>query len=239
MIVVFANEHDQKARWLVRRWRDRGALLMVPSDLSRAGWRCTSSAPAHSEFVIGGVTRCASEIDGVLIRWPAVVPADLPYIAASDRNYVAAEMNAFLVYWLTASGRRVLNRPTPRSLCGPGWYPEHWVRHASQAGLRVRTLQRSLTLASAGRFGWPVYDGLWVDVIVAGPACYGSATPELARKACALAAAAGVELVKFRFDGSGEDACFLEADVCPNLEDELVEQAVYSYLETGLWPAGA
>jgi hypothetical protein len=238
MLIVFASEHDENAKWLVRRWESRGAALMVPPDLSRAGWRCTSRDAGHSQCVLGGSSYSASAIEGVLLRWPAVLPAELPHIAESDRNYVAAEMNAFLVYWFTAIGRRVVNRPTPRSLCGPGWYPEHWTHHAARVGLRVAPVRHTVKPGVAEPLSWPEYDGPAVKVTVAGPGVYGSASRALAAKARALAEAAGTSLVQFRFDGAGAGARFLDADLCPRLDDERVERAVADYLETGDWPAG-
>ena len=229
MIIVFAQEHDESAKSLVRRWKGRGARLMVPADLSRAGWSCTSRDPASSQCVIEGVRHDSSEIQGVLVRSPAVMASDLPHIAASDRSYVASEMTAFLVYWLTSLRRPVLNRPTPRSLCGPGWFPEHWTHYAAEAGLRVRPMSRSIRLTSIDPPCWPEHVGPFAELTVVGQASFGNAAPDLAAKARALAATAGVDLVKFRFDGAAADACFLQADLCPTLDDERVEQAVLGY----------
>lgn len=235
MIVVFANEHNDYPTTLVRRWEDRGAVLMVPSDLSNAGWSCISSRPLKSKFVIRGTSHSASEIDGVLVCWPAIIPADIPYISASDRNYVSAEMNAFLVYWLTALGRPVLNRPTPRSLCGPGWFPEHWMYHAAKAGMRTQAFERSVKWSGVTEAAWTKQgqheNGPSSELTIVNGVCFGAGSPGLTEKSRALAAAAGVDLVKFRFHGSDDDACFLDADVCPRLDDPVVEEAVLAYLQ--------
>ncbi len=195
---------------------------MVPADLSRAGWSCTSRDPAHSQCVIEGVRRDASEIRGVLVRSPAVTVSDLPHIAPSDRSYIAAEMTAFLVYWLSALRCPVMNRPTPRSLCGPGWYPEHWMHYAARAGFRVRPMNRSIKLTSIEHPSWPAHSEPFTELTVVGQACFGNASPDLEPKARALAAAASVDLVKFRFDGE----YFLQADLCPTLDNERMEEAV-------------
>jgi hypothetical protein len=229
MIIVFAQEHDENAKSLVRRWKDRGARLMIPADLSRAGWSCASRDPANSQCVIEGVGHDASEIRGVLVRSPAVIASDLPHIAPSDRSYVASEMTAFLVYWLSALRCPVLNRPTPRSLYGPGWYPEHWMHYAARAGLRVKPMNRSIKLTSIDHPSWPAHSEPFTELTVVGRAAFGNASPDLAENARALASAAGVDLVKFRFDGAAADACFLQADLCPTLDDERVEQAVLGY----------
>jgi hypothetical protein len=177
--------------------------------------------------------RDSREIDAVLIRRLAVVGSDLPQIAPSDRGYVAAEMNAFLVYWLTALDRPILNHPTPRSLCGPGWYPEHWMQCAASAGLRVKAMKRAIKLRSVENPSWPKPEGPYVELTIVGENWFGDVDSALARKALTVAKMAGVQLVKFSFDGSGSDATFLAADVCPPIDDEYIEQAVLAYFEVG------
>jgi len=233
MIVVFANERDESATRLVQRWTNRGATLMASSDLSRAGWKCESRNSSRSECVMGGMQHHSYEIEGVLIRRLAVVGSDLPHITPSDRSYVAAEMNAFLVYWLTALDCPILNRPTPRSLCGPGWYPEHWMQCAARAGLRVKAMKRAIKLSSVENPSWPKHEGPYVEITIVGEDCFGDVGSALARKALRVATMAGVQLVKLRFDGAGSDATFLAADVCPPIDDECIEQAVLGYFEAG------
>lgn len=203
---------------------------MVPADLSRSGWCCSSRNPDDSRCVIEGTTYRSSEIRGVLVRLPAVLATDLPHIVVSDRDYVASEMTAFLVYWLNALGKPVLNRATPRSLLGPGWFPEHWIYYAAQAGMRVRSMSRAIRLTSFDQPAWPEHSGSFAELtVIAGVRCFGDVAPALAEKARALAAAGHADLVKFRFDGPDSDACFLAADLCPPLDDCRIEQAVLDY----------
>ena len=231
MLIIFASEQDQTAWALVKRWAQRGAVLMTPSDLARPGWCCTSSNPAHSRCVIEGVSYSASAIRGVLIRSPFVFASDLWMIAEAERNFVAAEMNAFLIYWLNSLDVPVLNRPSPRSLCGPGWYPEHWIMQASRLGMKVRAIEQSVGLTHIQPSAWPQHTGSFVDITIVGETCFGRSNPKLAKRVRALAHAAGVEFVRFRFDTSGEDACFLAADLFPPLDDTKIEDAVLGYLE--------
>ena len=233
MLVVFARESDHTAQNLVRRWADRGAVLMTPRDLSRAGWYCTSSSTADWRCVLGGAEHEVSEISGVLMRWAAVLASDLPHIQPANRTYVAAEMNAFLIYWLNVLDCPVLNRPTPRSLCGPGWYPEHWMNQASRIGMRVRTVERSISQTCIQPPAWPPHGGPFLELTIVGQSCFGTASRGLVSKALALAKLAGTDLVRFRFDKDAVDACFLEADLFPPLSDEAVERAVLTYLSKG------
>ena len=208
---------------------------MVPADLSRSGWCCSSRNPDDSRCVIDGTPYRSSEIRGMLVRLPAVLATDLPHIVVSDRDYVASEMTAFLVYWLNALSKPILNRPTPRSLLGPGWFPEHWIYHAAQAGMQVRPMSRAIQftsgqLTSLGHPAWPEHDGSFTELtVIAGAHCFGDVEQGLAEKARILATAAGTGLVKFRFDGPNKDACFLAADLCPRFDDCRIEQAVLDY----------
>jgi len=83
MIIVFAQEHDESAKSLVRAGKVV-ARLMVPADLSRAGWSCTSRDPASSHCVIEGVRPIHPKFKAfwsIAASW-----LDLPHIASSDRS---------------------------------------------------------------------------------------------------------------------------------------------------------
>ena len=231
MLIVFASEQDQTARGFVRRWTRVGVALMTPSDLARPGWCCISSDPAHSQCVAEGVSCPSSAIRGVLIRSPYIFPSDLPMIVPAERNFVASEMNAFLIYWLNSLDVPVLNRPTPRSLCGPGWYPEHWTIQAANLGFNVPTIEQSVRLTHIQPSAWAQHSGPSVDITIVGETCLGSATAKLVGRARALARAAGVDFVRFRFDTADADACFLAADLFPPLDDVAIEGAVLEYFE--------
>jgi hypothetical protein len=135
-------------------------------------------------------TVAAASLRGVHTRLGAVAPADLPHITADDREYVAAEMTAFLLSFLGGLSCPVLNRPTASSLMGPGWHLPRWRAAAIAAGLRV---------ASDGAAG--------ASVTVLGEQAFGPAA--LAAPAAALARHAGVELLTARFTAEGD---FLDAD---------------------------
>jgi hypothetical protein len=230
LIVVFASAEDASARRLVQRWATHGAVLMTPADLSRAGWRSNSRHPAASRFVASGRVHDASEIDGVLIRSATIAERELTKITPSDRTYVAAEMNAFLVYWFATLGRPVLNRPTPRSLGGPGWYPEHWIHCAASVGLTTPRVTRTVSPEGVDPAAWPDHATAPVELTIVGERAFGAAESDLIGKARALARAAGVGLVTFGFDGPTAGSRFLVADPFPALEDAEVSLAVLDHL---------
>jgi hypothetical protein len=184
----------------------------------------------EGRFVIGGRVHAVHEIDGVLVRSPTILESELGSITPSDRSYVAAEMNAFLVYWLSVLDRPVLNRPTPRSLGGPGWYPEQWIHCAAAVGLQTVPITRAVTAAGWSEAGWGLYAGPIVDLTILGEQCFGDAEPALVRKARQLAKVSGVDLASFRFDGRTATSRFLMADPFPSLDDERIALAVLHYL---------
>jgi hypothetical protein len=230
LIVVFANIDDQSARRFVRRWEALGASLMTPADLSCSGWSCNSRNPTEARFVVGGHIHAAREIDGVLVRSPTVLADELASITPTDRSYVAAEMNAFLVYWLSVLDRPVLNRPTPRCLGGPGWYPQHWIHCAASVGLQTAPMTRAITAAGFDEARWGHHSGPIVELTILGKQCFGDAEPGLVQKAHRLAQASGVGLASFRFDGRAATSRFLMADPFPSLDDEPIARAVLGYL---------
>jgi hypothetical protein len=230
VIVVFAGATDASARLLVERWTQHGASLMTPDDLSHAGWRCNSRRPADAQCVIGGRVHAARDVEGILVRSPTILEEELTRIIPSNRSYVAAEMNAFLVYWFSAFQRPVLNRPTPRSLGGPGWYPEHWIHSAASVGLRVSPLARSVTSTRVDAAGWRDHTGQFAEITLVGERVFGDADAGLIERARRLARASGVGLVSFRFDSADADAQFLLANPFPNLDDPEVSGAVLDCL---------
>jgi hypothetical protein len=123
-IVVVASPTDAPTWGFARRYTAQGVCLLTPADLSHCGWYYRVGEIETSMAVVGGQRIAARDLRGVVTRLPAVSEADLEHIAEPDRAYVAAEMHAFLLSWLTALRCPVLNRPAPACLAGPAWRPE-------------------------------------------------------------------------------------------------------------------
>jgi hypothetical protein len=200
---------------------------MTPQDLSRSGWLWDSSAPRRQGCVIGGRRHDASEISGILVRATHVDENDIGQITEGERRYVAAEMTAFLIHWMTQIGVPVLNRPGASCLGGPGWHPEHWAVMAGRVGLVARRVRRVVGGGDANATG---SDAAPCAMTVVGERAFGAGSPALHRKAIALARLANVQLLRLGFDGAGEDARLLNADQFPLLDDPDVEAAVLTAL---------
>jgi hypothetical protein len=231
MIVVVANRWDPAARAFASRWAAYNVRVLTSQDLSVAGWRQGLNAGDGRTAVVEGALVPQKEITGVLTRLPCVAEEELLDITPEDRPYIAAEMTAFLLFWLSSLECPVLNRPTPACLAGPYWRCESWVRVAAQAGIPVQPVHRRAALQGSapeeetGPFP--------ATVTVVGERLFGETDRVLQKQARRLADLAAVELLAVRFSGPECGARFVSADVFPDLADDRVAEAVLEYLKPG------
>lgn len=228
LIVIFASRNDTDAARLAERWKTHNACLLTCDDLSVRGWRYHLGAERSSKAVVGGRIVPVEAIDGVLVRWPGVFPQELIQIAEADRDYVAAEMMAFMVAWLSSLECPVVNRPSPVSLLGPPWRPEQWAYAAARRGIPVRPVHRRVAFnrgegADESPFG-PA------EVTVVGGRCFGVAAEELHAQARCLAEAAGVSLLRVSFSGLEAGSYFVGADLRPDINSSEIADAVLTLL---------
>jgi len=228
MLVVAANRYDQVAQELVSRWAALGAGLLTCADLSLCGWRYPLSTTERSVAVIGGQVLPVEEITGVLTRLPCVFEQELVEIVPDDRAYVAAEMTAFLLSWLSELKCPVLNRPTSTCLSGPYWRQERWV-YAAQLGIPVEPVRRSTALSADTS---PASSsGCSASVTVVGKHCFGAVDESLATQARKLADVAQTALLTVHFSNTQADAAFISADPWPDLDSDEVNDAILAYLQ--------
>jgi hypothetical protein len=231
MILVLAGRADSPARRLVERWRAHAARLLTPSDLSHTGW-CQRIGDAGDESAVVSRARIdASAIRGVITRIAGVGAADLPHVAETDREYVACEMNAFLLGWLARLPCPVFNRPVANGLMGAPHAVEGWVALAARAGLALPWTRRAYPRPPES--AWPA-DAVTVSVL--GARSFGDVEPALARQACRLAEVAQVELLAVGFAHAGADATFLGAHAWPDVSHPALADAL---LERILEPSRA
>lgn len=231
MLVVLASRGDAAARALCERAPPGTAHLLSWRDLSTSGWRYYGDLDDGEDAgVIGGRPITNGEITAVVTRCPSVPPHELGHIVPADRTYVAAEMTALLVAWLTRLRCPVLNRPRDGCLCGPRWPPERWTMLASSLGLRAVPVSRRAVpglAPSASRPAAPPGFGLHT-VTVVGPHAHASDHPPevLADAAVTLARAAGVTLLKTEFAVRGSEYWFLGAGLDVDLAAAPVADAL-------------
>lgn len=227
MIVVVARRSDDAARAL--RHHCPGDVRRLDTvDLSTPGWSATLPGRGRSTAVVAGEPIDSGEIAAVLTRVPCVEPGELGHIAAGERPYVASEMNAFLLWWLSALECPVVNRPAPPELCGPGWRPERWCAVAAGLGVPVEPVRRAAVPGGVMPSADPASD---VVVTVVGTRCIGEVDPVLARRTRVLAAAARADLLCLAFTGADGDARFVGAHCDVDLSDAAVRDAVLELLD--------
>ena len=221
MIAVLGSRLDPEARSLVEHWSSTGAALLSAEDLCRPGWVFRPRDPRGGTAVVSGRTVPVAELEAVVTRRPAVVAEELREIASEDRAYVAAEINAFLVAWLSALadvGVPVVNRPTPACLSGPGWDALRW--RAAAARIGAEWAEPGGTVASGGEEPH--------QVVVCGERCFFAPSPREADIARALSREAGTALMGVRFQ-SGQ---VFGVTVAPSLLDDEVRAALLTVLQT-------
>lgn len=190
------------------------------------GW-CYHTADIDSCIAIVDGQRLAShDIRGVLTRMHCVMEDDLGHIIQADRAYVAAEMSAFLLAWLTSLKCPVLNRPTPTSLLGPYLRYEKWILTAAKLGIPVAASRRHALLSNQPII--PERDGVTITVV--GQKHFGEVDPILARQARSLADAAGVDLLSVRFSGHEPGSLFMGASFVMSTVPENIADAILEYL---------
>ena len=143
MLLVLASRWDEQASEFGRSCDD--VRLLTPDDLSTDGWAFQPSAPDSDYVVADGKRIPKKEITGVFTRLPCVMAHELLQIAPQERDYVAAEMHAFLVAWLSTLTCPVVNRHTPGFLSGPAWGREKWISEAAKQSIPVAEFDRDST----------------------------------------------------------------------------------------------
>jgi len=229
VLVVVARRSDQRARDLAKRWAPYGGAVLTCEDLSVAGWRQLLGDPEASKVVIEGQVVEAREITGVLTLLPYVTESELVRIARENRPYVAAEMTAFLHFWLSSLQCPVLNRPTPVCLTGPGWRREQWVYVAAQLGIPVQTvawhLDHEVGVPEKEESSAPD-----MTVTIVGSSCLGSAEGTFVSHVRRLASAARVEMLAGYFRETETGFRLYNADSSrANISSPEVADAILEY----------
>jgi hypothetical protein len=228
MLLVLASNEDKNARALVARLGSEQAALVGCDDLCQPGWRFSITDPDGGRVVAGGEVKPLSAITGVLTCRPCVFEVELMNVAAEDRYYVAAEVNSFLIAWLSSLRCPVINRPVGNCLSGPSWHPEEWVSLAASIGIPVRNVRRVARLNSRLRRQTDSDSEKMTSLVtVVGERWFGEVDNDRGAKAVRLARAAGVDLLLVRFEKEN----FAGASALPPLNQERVINAVLQHLE--------
>lgn len=184
MILIIAEPGDTPAYWLRERLCHHVAVavaMVTPTQLacSRSMEHRLSTSSSSSRFaLVSGVEVASGELTAVVNRLGAVPTAQFARASASDREYAAQELHAFLLGWLASMERPVLNRPTPASLSG-GWHGALELEHlAAHCGLPTGSASAKFPVRSHfaldGRLFGPIVPADTRDALLQLAALYGS-----------------------------------------------------------------
>lgn len=215
MLLVFGSALDDHPAALVRRWRDRGrdAALVTPRDLSTPGWRLRVAGGADLGAAVSGRRVERADVEAVVCALPCIAPYELVHVVEADREYVAQEMGAFLLAWLTAFDGPVLDRASPVNLAGCGRSTWQWAALAHRTGVAAD----------------PAWIGPTTSVTVVGGEPIGEHSDGLLDAARTMARAGERTLVTFTF--AAGDAVLVGAESRPRLGEPEVADALLTVLE--------
>ena len=224
MIVVIASSYDDVARTIVAHWGNECAALLTAEDLCRPGWSLSVPATLSGTAVIAGQIVSTADITGILTLRSSIWPQELSNITLTDRSYVSAELNAFLLAWLKERTCPIINRPSASCLAGPNWRAEQWTQAAARLDIPVRACERHVPCHLSRE-----KEEETAQVTVAGERCFGHSNPTFSSWALQLARASGTDLLSAYF--SLAEGCFLTANPWPHLSDPSILTAVKERLE--------
>lgn len=226
MIVILASRYDAVARRLADRWAAHDAVVLTVDDLAAPGWRWTGGAGIPTGTMgLRGTAVPFDRIRGVITRLPHVHEHELPFTHEDDRAYVAQEMSAFLLAWLSSLPCPVINRPSASSLTGVAWRREQWLHRAALVGLPVVPFRRTPD-ASAGRA--PPRPAIRTAVV--GDRVLEAPDPTLAARSRALAREAAADLLAVEYVLVEQRWRVHAADPLVDLDNAAVAAAVLEYL---------
>jgi hypothetical protein len=223
VLLVIASRYDQTGAHIVSCWSEQDAVLAIPADLSKPGWQLSLGGAEDATAAVNGEIVPITEFCGVLTRLPGVWAPELTHINAGDREYVAAEMTAFLLAWLSQLTCPLVNPPTAGCLSGPYWRTEGWVATAAGLGIPIHPVSRSSEEYGRQDTAAPA---VGANVTVVGGRVLGEVDASLANHARALAEQAGTPLLGVRFSSAAAGASFVGAELWPNLAAEGVAEAI-------------
>jgi len=200
------------------------AEVVTLEDLAAGPSMLVDPGFERSELTVAGRRVAARDLKGVINLVPTVLPGLLTFYAEEEREYQAAELHAWLSFFLSSLACPVVNRPTAVSLTGPALSALSWLRIARGAG--IATAPFTLDSRDVGRsIRRPVEDG--DDVLCIAGSVVRPEGSRAEESASALARASGVVYLRAWFDA---DSRLLGASSVPDLRPEPTRRALAAYL---------
>lgn len=231
MFVILTSLYDKVVRTIIRQCKVHEIAILTCKDLSVSGWNLSLENIEQSTAIIQDKRIKLNEITGVWNRLPFVTEHELDHILLTERKYVASEMMAFLVSWLSCLNCPMINMPTPTCLSGPNWHQLQWAYTAIRADISIYppsyyTFNNNSILQQNNKEGI-------TTVTIVGRRSFGSEDKELIQKTKYLANNAGTDLLSVMFYISKHHIFFVNANSSPYNINEDIFNAIIKYLEEG------
>jgi hypothetical protein len=220
-VLMLATRDDDPARMLADRLGE-GTVVISPQDLSRPGWTYARKPSLRTGVSRHGRFR-ADDLTAVVSRISAIQPVDLTHVRTGDRDYVAAEMTAFLRAWLTGLPCPVVNPPTSTCLSGPALTDHQWVVLCNQLSVPVRPARHTVPAAPGHRH---IPAACRVTICRGVSTATGPCSAVLLEHARRLAAQVRVEWLAVLFDGDDHQAAACQVQTWPDLADPAIREAL-------------
>lgn len=231
MVIIFASQLDELAPRVVAGWPKSGAALLTVDDLSTMGWSINNSDFSKSTIVASSKQYSVAELSGVITLMPYIPEQELFKIEKPNRQYVAAEMTAFLYYVFTSLKCPFVNKPSAYNLTGPNWRYEEWLRACHIVSLPVKPYQRHMT-AKTATIPHTTYDRPEIKVImVLGDKVITNQCEVFDTKVLELARLAGVQFLEVTFVEENGEMFFLSANCAPNINNPQILSALYDHFK--------
>jgi len=220
-VLVLATPDDDPARMLVDRLGE-AAVAVAPQDLSRPGWTYARNLSLRTGVTHAGRFR-ADDLTAVISLISAIQPLHLSHVRPADRDYVAAEMTAFLRAWLTGLPCPVVNPPTATCLSGPGLTAHQWVAMCTRLSIPARPAQLTVPAAPGDR---PTASACRVTVCRGTATAAGLCSEVLLEHGRRLATKVGAEWLAVTFDGGHDQAAVCQVETWPDLADSSLRETL-------------
>ena len=149
MILVLCHPGDAAALWLastMRRLGAPGVELATVEELvysRRIVYRLGDAGSFGSIVLADGRTLRPETITGLVNRVSYLPTQHFARAESGDRAYAEAELNAFLLAWISGVAGRVINPPLPFALGGGTFALPSLTHFAAMAGLPTRAYSAS------------------------------------------------------------------------------------------------
>lgn len=229
MILVLAGAREGAAAGFAEELAPLPAAVLTCADLAVQQSCLRHPGFADSTIRVAGERMPVAAISGVVNALPAVLPEALTVYAEEERDYQAAELRAWLTFFLSSLGCPVVNRPTPLSLTGPVLSPIGWFHLARAAGIPLAPLE-----LDSDEPGDPLADDdadEHVEVVAVGGALVEPSGTPADRHTALLAQRSGLSYLRARYVHDGATVMrFTGASSVPDLRCAPTRRALAALL---------